>query len=49
MDFSTIKCKLNNNCYAKPEEFLDDIELVFENCRVYNGPYNEVGQMGNSV
>ena len=49
MDFSTIKRKLYNNVYHSPEEFLDDLELVFDNCINYNGLSNEVGLMGQYV
>jgi hypothetical protein len=39
MDFSTIKRKLNKNQYTKCKEFCDDMELVFNNCILYNGVY----------
>jgi hypothetical protein len=32
MDFSTIKSRLNSNYYHRMQEFLDDMQLVFENC-----------------
>ena len=37
LDYSTIKFKLNNNCYDNEEEFKKDVVLVFENCIKYNG------------
>ena len=37
MDFSTIKIKLNNNCYDNEEEFKNDVITVFQNCIKYNG------------
>jgi bromodomain-containing factor 1 len=37
MDFGTIKAKLLSNIYNSSREFLDDIELVFYNCVLYNG------------
>ncbi len=37
MDFSTIKCRLIYNGYANSGEFIKDVELIFENCRTYNG------------
>jgi predicted nucleic acid-binding OB-fold protein len=37
MDFSTIKKKLNNFQYTKFKEFCDDMDLVFNNCILYNG------------
>ena len=46
MDFGTIKTKLKENQYSKVQEFMDDMELVFYNCRLYNGIESEVGQIG---
>ena len=49
MDFSTVKViylffhiffiqrKLNNMQYTNFKEFTEDIELVFNNCHLYNG------------
>lgn len=49
MDFSTIKTKLKENKYANMQEFLDDIEQVFTNCRLYNGTESDVGQIGLQI
>ena len=49
MDFSTIKKKLNNNAYHSGEDFLTDVELVFNNCRAYNQPSTDVHIMCNSI
>ena len=38
MDFSTIKNKLNNFKYNDYTNTIDDIRLVFQNCRRYNEP-----------
>jgi hypothetical protein len=37
MDFSTIKKKLNHSFYRNCREFCDDMNLVFDNCILYNG------------
>ena len=37
MDFGTIKQRLNINYYHRMQEFLDDMQLVFENCIKFNG------------
>lgn len=37
MDFDTIRKRLTQNFYQGPQEFLDDIELTFDNCIKYNG------------
>ncbi|CAG9311911.1 unnamed protein product [Blepharisma stoltei] len=49
MDFGTIKKKLNNNVYKSGEEFIKDLDLVFENCRLYNKPDSDVIKMCNQV
>ena len=36
MDLSTIKKKLKANKYRKNQDFIDDIQLVWENCKRYN-------------
>jgi transcription initiation factor TFIID subunit 2 len=38
MDFGTISQNLNQESYATMEEFAQDIELVFSNCRTFNPP-----------
>jgi len=42
MDFGTIKRKLKHNEYLKCDEFIYDVNLVFNNCIVYNGESNNV-------
>lgn len=49
MDFGTIKTKLKEQRYANINEFMDDMELVFYNCKLYNGEVSGVGQMGKQV
>jgi hypothetical protein len=36
MDMSTIKKKLNNSKYNTLQEVIDDIQLIWDNCRLYN-------------
>ena len=49
MDFGTIKTRLKEGHYSKLQEFMDDMELVFYNCRLYNGIESEVGQIGTTL
>jgi len=49
MDFSTIKHKLDSREYTSPEEFREDVLLVFTNCYTYNPPENMVYIMGNNL
>jgi len=37
MDFGTIKLKLREHQYLNMKNFLEDVELVFNNCILYNG------------
>ena len=49
MDFGTIKMKLREHEYERIQDFMDDMELVFYNCRLYNGTESDVGQIGVTV
>ena len=48
MDFGTIKSKLKDHVYNSIAEFQRDMELVFYNCKIYNGE-NQVGIFGREV
>lgn len=37
MDLSTVKKKMQHNCYANPEQFIADMELIWNNSILYNG------------
>lgn len=49
MDFGTVKTKLNSNQYLKFQDFLYDLNLVFENCIQYNGESSQVSIMCKGV
>lgn len=36
MDLSTARTQLNNNKYDYIEDFLDDVQLIWDNCKAYN-------------
>ena len=38
MCIEDIEGKLSKKKYSKTEEVIADFELMFDNCRVYNGP-----------
>ena len=45
MDFSTVKQKLNNYSYTNLKEYCDDMDLIFNNCFLYNGINSYVGEI----
>jgi histone acetyltransferase len=38
MDLSTMEEKLERDLYATPRDFINDLKLIFSNCRRYNDP-----------
>lgn len=38
MDLNTISKKLREEKYRTVENVLDDIQLIFDNCKIYNIP-----------
>jgi len=44
MDLGLIKSKLQLNCYKDIDEFVKDVNLVFENCITYNGDNSYYGR-----
>jgi hypothetical protein len=38
MDLSTVKKNMKSNKYINIEEFLQDIQLIWDNCHLYNEP-----------
>ncbi|KAI9365970.1 hypothetical protein DFJ73DRAFT_806491 [Zopfochytrium polystomum] len=49
MDISTIQQKLNSNVYRKQSEFMDDLNLMFSNCYLFNGRESFVGKMAQKL
>lgn len=49
MDFGTVKSKLHANQYFKCQEFLYELNLVFDNCIQYNGESSQVSIMCKGV
>lgn len=44
-----MKQKLQNNQYMKMDEFLHDVQLIFDNCILYNGENTQVSFMCKMV
>lgn len=49
MDLGTVKNNLKSGVYLKVEEFMRDVELIFENCILYNGENSPVSLMCKNV
>jgi len=49
MDFGTIKQKLATGAYTKCQEFVTDVELVFQNCLDYNGETSDFGVLAKNL
>jgi bromodomain-containing factor 1 len=49
MDLSSIEHKLLNDQYKEPEQFEQDVVLVFNNCYTYNPPTSPIYQMAQEM
>ncbi|XP_053682669.1 bromodomain adjacent to zinc finger domain protein 1A [Sabethes cyaneus] len=49
MDFAKIKSKLNMGEYRINEQMMNDVQLVFRNCDLYNTDDTEIYQVGRSL
>lgn len=45
MDLSTVNKKLINNLYSNIKEVVQDIDLIWCNCQLYNGEEAPISQM----
>lgn len=48
MDLGTVQRKLNANEYRIVEECLDDIQIIWDNCKLYNGTQSVI-PFNNSI
>ena len=49
MDLSTIKHKIEEGKYIVTQEVLDDIQLIWDNCKLYNRSDSEIYKMAESL
>lgn len=49
MDLGTIQDRLETRQYTSPQQFFEDMKLVWENCHLYNGPHQELGKLGEKT
>lgn len=49
IDLGTIKAKAKDGMYSRYTEFLGDLELMRENCRLYNGPTHSLTEIASDI
>jgi len=49
MDLGTIKQKIATCAYTRCKEFVSDVELVFNNCILYNGENSDFGVLAKNL
>jgi hypothetical protein len=49
MDLGTVRRKLNHNCYGSAKEFVDDMNLIWNNCYKYNGDGHEISKCAKEL
>ena len=49
MDISTIEKKINENSYSAVQQIVDDFDLMFNNCFLFNGPVSPVTAAGKAL
>jgi len=49
MDLGTIRKKLTHNCYTNPHQFVDDMNLIWNNSYKYNGVSHVVSMAGKEL
>ncbi|KAJ1828056.1 hypothetical protein LPJ56_001320, partial [Coemansia sp. RSA 2599] len=49
MDLGTIRKKLDRSQYQSPKQFVDDVNLVFSNCFLFNPPGTYVHSQGQAL
>ena len=49
MDLSTMEERLGNDLYPRPEDFIKDSKLIFDNCRRYNNETTPYAKSANKL
>ena len=49
MDFSTLKKNLNDGKFITYEEFLADLQLIWDNCKLYNMIGSEIYKLAERM
>lgn len=49
MDLGTVKKRLLHNCYPKPQNFIEEMQLIWNNSYRYNGENHIVSKCGKEL
>ena len=49
MDLGTVKTKMDSRLYSSPEQFAEDVRMIFKNCYVYNPDTHDVVAMARKL
>lgn len=49
MDLSTVRKKLSHNCYKSASEFVQDMNLIWDNCYRYNGEAHDISKCAKEL
>jgi bromodomain-containing factor 1 len=49
MDLSSVRRKLSHNCYVSAADFVEDMNLIWENCYKYNGEAHEISKCAKEL
>ncbi|KAL4441774.1 hypothetical protein ABPG74_008771 [Tetrahymena malaccensis] len=49
MDLTTVKNKINTQSYDTIEDFLDDIQLIWDNCKLYNAQGSWIWKLADKL
>lgn len=49
MDLGTVRNKFEKGFYSTAEQFMDDVQQIFENCYTYNPPNSDVCIMAKQL
>jgi len=49
MDISTVERKLNEGLYSSPNQFISDVQLIWDNCYLYNGRDAPISLMAQTL
>lgn len=49
MDLGSVKRKMQHNVYTSALEFVEDMQLIWQNCLRYNGEHHEISKCAKEL